>query len=449
MRLFPRLLFCCLPFFLHQLAASQTADPQLLAEINKIKAIDNHSHPPRVVAPGEKDDEFDALPCDPLEPTDPTTISRPANPQFLAAWKALYDYPYSDDAFEHEQELLKKKQEVMKQQGDNFPNWVLDRLGIETELANRVAMGRGLQPPRFRWVPFDDALLLPLNNASVANETPDRKFFYSREEMLLKRYVTARKLSAMPPTLQEFTTKVVTPTLEDQKSHGAVAIKFEAAYLRSLDFGPVVADHAQQLNDAQQIYSRYVKSGIPPKADYLRLQDYLFRYIAREAGRLGLPVHIHTGGGCGGYFMLSGANPVLLEGVLNDASLRKTNFVLLHGGAGAFTKYVDYLLMKPNVYADFSEQTWLISTRKLSEVVRDFLEWYPEKVLFGTDLYPNTPEINWEEIGWQTTQSGREALAIALTGMMQDGEITHVRALQLAHMVLHDNAAKLYGWPLD
>ena len=102
--------------------------------------------------------------------------------------------------------------------------------------------------------------------------------------------------------------------------------------------------------------------------------------------------------------------------------------------------------MKPNVYADFSEQTWLISTRALSQVIRDFLEWYPEKIMFGTDLYPNTPEIDWESIGWQTSHSAREALAIALTGMMQDGEITRERALEIAHMVLHDNAAKLYGW---
>ncbi len=132
--------------------------------------------------------------------------------------------------------------------------------------------------------------------------------------------------------------------------------------------------------------------------------------------------------------------------MLNDPSLRKTNFVLIHGGAARFRKYMDYLLMKPNVYTDFSEQTWLISTRRLSENIRDLLEWYPEKVMFGTDLYANTPEISWEEIGWQTTQSAREALAIALTGMMQDGEITRERALELAHMALHDNAAKLYGW---
>ena len=430
-----------LPVLLAGALRAQNADPQLLAEINKIKAIDNHSHPPKLVSPGEKDDDFDALPCDPLEPSDPTTISRPENPQYLAAWKALYNYPYNDHSPEHVRELLAIKQKVMQEQGDNFPNWVLDQLGIETELANRVVLGRGLQPPRFRWVPFDDALMYPLKTSTLASETPDRKFFFQRETMLLRRYMKDVNLEVLPSTLQEYVAKIVTPILELQKKNGAVAIKFEAAYLRSLDFGP-----AEPLEAVQQFYLHYVKSGVPPHPDYLRLQNFLFRYIAREAGRLGLPVHIHTGGGCGTYFMLMGSNPALLESVLNDPSLRKTNFVLLHGGAGPFIKYVSYLLMKPNVYADFSEQTWLISTRKLSEVLRDFLEWYPEKVLFGTDLYPNTPEINWEEIGWQTTQSGREALAIALTGMIQDGQITRERALELAHMVLHDNAAKLYDW---
>jgi hypothetical protein len=156
---------------------SQTADPQLLAAINKIRAIDNHSHPPKLVAAGEKDDDYDALPCDPLEPSDPTTVTRPENPQFLAAWKALYGYRYSDRTPEHLRELLQAKQKVRQQQGDNYPNWVLDQLAIETEFANRVAMGRGLQPPRFRWVPFVDALMFPLNNTAVANETPDRKIF--------------------------------------------------------------------------------------------------------------------------------------------------------------------------------------------------------------------------------------------------------------------------------
>jgi hypothetical protein len=421
-------------------AAAQSPDPQLLADIQQIKAIDNHSHPPKLVNPGEKDTEFDALPCDPLEPSMPTTISRPENPQYLAAWKALYGYRYNDAAPEHVKELLEAKKKIMQEQGDNYANWVLDHLGIETEFANRVAMGRGLQPPHFRWVPFDDALMFPLDNSDLGAESPDRKIFFPRETSLLQRYLKDLGLNSVPATLQEYTAKVITPTLQSQKRNGAVAIKFEAAYLRSLDFGPT-----ESMQAVQSIYQRFAHGGVPPRADYTRLQNFLLRYIAREAGRLGMAVHFHTGGGCGTYFQLMGSNPALLESVLDDPELRKTTFVLLHGGAGAFTKYVSYLLMKPNVYTDFSEQTWLISTRALSQVIREWLEWYPEKVLFGTDLYPNTPEINWEEIGWQTSQSGREALAIALTGMMQDHEITEARAFQLARMVLHDNAAKLYA----
>src|ERR1051326_3689682 len=110
------LLLCSL--FVAGALRAQNADPQLLAEINKIKAIDNHSHPPKLVASGEKDDDFDALPCDTLEPSNPTTISRPENPQFLAAWKALYGYKYDDRSPEHVRELLAAKQKVMQEQGD-------------------------------------------------------------------------------------------------------------------------------------------------------------------------------------------------------------------------------------------------------------------------------------------------------------------------------------------
>src|SRR5471032_621762 len=188
---------------------AQNADPQLLAEIQKIKAIDNHSHPPKLVSAGEKDDDFDALPCDPLEPSDPTTITRPENPHYLAAWKALYNYPYNDRSPEHVKELLQAKQKIMQEQGDNFPNWVLDQLGIETELANRVALGRGVQPPRFRWVPFDDALMFPLKNSMLASETPDRKFFFQREIMLLRRYLKDLNLDGLPGTLPEYLSNVI------------------------------------------------------------------------------------------------------------------------------------------------------------------------------------------------------------------------------------------------
>lgn len=415
-------------------------DPTLLREINQIKAVDNHSHPPALDGPkGEKDDDFDALPCDPLEPTDAGLMFREDNPVYIKAWQAMFGYKYSDFKPEHVKELIAAKERVKQREGENYPNWVLDQLGIETELANRVVLGRGLQPPRFRWVAFDDILLFPLNNASLAAQSPDRKVFFGREDLLFKRYLKQLGVGASPPTLAEYTAQIVTPLLELQRKNGAVAIKFEAAYLRSLDFEP--ASEA----DAAAIYARNIKGGIPADSEYKTLQDYLFRYVAREAGRLGLVVHLHTGGGCGGYFRMEGANPLLLDSVFNDPTLRKTNFVMLHGGAGGFEQLVPYLLMKPNVYADFSEQTWMTSPRHIAASVRFMLEFYPNKVLFGTDLYPFEPQVNWEETGYQTATAGRTALAIALTGMLQDGEITREEASDFAHKVMRDNAIKLYG----
>jgi hypothetical protein len=69
------------------------------------------------------------------------------------------------------------------------------------------------------------------------------------------------------------------------------------------------------------------------------------------------------------------------------------------------------------------------------------LEWHPEKVLFGSDAYSdaNTPLSDYEEKQWLVTDKARRALAIALTGMLGDGEITRERAKEIAHMVMRDS----------
>ena len=417
----------------------QTApDPSLLSEINKIKAVDNHTHVSKVVSPGEKDEDFDALPCDAIEPGADTLMARPENPQFLEAWQKMYGYKYNDHDPAHVRELIAAREKVMREQGDNFPAWVLDQLGIQYMFANRVAMGRGLNATRFLWVPFDDALMSPLNPQSV-QDTPDRKVFYEREAIILKKYMAAANVTALPATLDGYIAQVIVPTLEQQKKAGAPAIKFEAAYLRSLDFGQ------PELPEAQRIYQQSTSGGVPNRQEVLRVQDVLFRAIAREAGRLGLAVHIHTGTGCGTYFDVAGSRPTQLGSVLDDPSLRKTIFVLVHGGSGPYTHETSFLMGKPNVYADFSEQDALIPPRALSAVIREWLEWFPEKVLYGTDLAPGPPQIDWDVIGYSTNLTARKALAIALTGMVNDGEITRERALEIAQMVLRGNALKLYG----
>lgn len=96
-------------------------------------------------------------------------------------------------------------------------------------------------------------------------------------------------------------------------------------------------------------------------------------------------------------------------------------------------------MSKSNVYADFSGLTFLLYPRALGEVRRNWLEFHPDRVLFGTDAFALTPELGWEEVGWLAASTARRALALALTGMMNDGEITRDRALELARMVSCEN----------
>ncbi len=440
MRRLPVLLILLLIAGPTRVLSQSAVDRDLLNEINKIKAIDNHAHPVKYVAPGEPPDtEFDALPLDVITPFPLPVRLNPTNPEFIRAWHDLYRYSHNDTSEAHLRELMAAKQNVLKQNSDRTPAWILDQLNIETMFANRVAMGRGLASPRFVWVPFDDALIFPLSNEAAKRFNQDYKGFYPAEEKLLKRYLSDLNVRALPASLDAYLKQVVTPTLERQKKNGAVAIKYEAAYLRKLDFD----DPNEAV--ARATYTRFVRGGEPSARDYKALQDFLFFYIAREAGRLGLAVHIHCIEGAGGFYRQSGSNPLLLETAFNDPTLRKTNFVVVHGGY-PFTKEMGSLLSKPNVYADFSAQTFFTYPRELSEILRNWLEFYPDKVLFGTDAFSFGPEVDWGEVAWLSNTTARQALALALTVMMNDGEIDRARALELARMVLHDNAAKLYGF---
>ena len=426
------------PLALH---AQRAPDPELLSYIRALRAIDNHAH---VVRPVPDDREYDALPFTLLPPPPPGVngdpfLLRPEYPMFVKAWKTLYGYPYGDAAPEHVKEVPVLKAKKLAEQGAAFPAWVLDKQGIDIVLANRVAMGPELQAPRFRWVPYADALIFPLDNSAAKASNADYAAFYPAEEKLLQRYMVDAGVRALPATLEEYCRSVVTPTLERQKAAGAVAEKFEAAYLRWLDFGP-----ATEI-DAARIYAQYVKGGPPPAAAYKTLQDYLFGYVAREAGRLGLAVHIHVSSNGGPNYDQRGGDPRLLTWVFNEPSLRKTNFVILHAGFPEFRQTTS-LLSKPNVYADFSGLAYYAGVDAQAEVLRSWLSQWPEKVLFGTDGSPDSPAIGWEETSWIASQTAREALAIALTRMIDDGEITRTQAPELARMVLRDNAKRLYGF---
>jgi hypothetical protein len=425
-------------FLLPAASFAQRIDPAIAQQIASIQSIDNHAHP--VLAPplDTTDRDFDALPVDSLEAQSDPLAYRPDFPLLGDAWKALYNFttppPLDTEAMK---KLNAVRQAIATEQGEHFPAWVLTKSGSSTMLANRMSMGRGVEPPQFRWVPYVDALLFPLDNTGMANASPDRKAFFALEDKVRARYLKDSAQAALPSTLDGYLKQVVTATLERQKAGGAVAEKFEVAYLRSFDFSD------PPRSEAERIYAKWLGRGRPDDAEYKLLQDFLFRYIAIECGRLGMPVHLHANAGAGSYFNINGVNPLLLEPLFNDPRLRKTNFVLLHGG-WPYIREIGALLQKPNVYLDISNQSLFVPPHTQAQWLREWLEFVPEKVLFGSDGYPYSDTLGWPESTWIASHNARQALGIALTAMLDDGEIDHKRAAELARLVLRGNAESLY-----
>ncbi len=412
-------IYCLLSFLIFiiifcESCAQTIPDPVLLEQIAKIKAIDNHSH----ILPATANQGTEEEPADLLgkPPFDFPVNLRFDNPHWIGAWRDLYGYKYNDMEREHLTLLFKEKQRIKREQGENYPTWVLDKLGIETALVYWQELGLGQTPPRFYWVPLADDFLHPFSGIIY--------------------YTSDIKPAA---TLEEYTKNVVTPAIESFKQEGAIAIKFWPAYDRPLNFEKVSSV------EAASVYEQLLGEKEVSISEQRKLEDYLFRYITQEAGRLDLIVHINTGMGSGPYFNISGSNPMLLESVFNDLDQRNTKFVIIYGG-WPFDKEAGAMLKKPNVYADFSAQAFLRSTHALSKTIRSWLEWHPEKVLFGTEAHRVSTLIDWEEVAWLCTNSARNALAIALTEMMNDGQISRNRAFELAEMVLRTNALRLYNF---
>ena len=401
---------------------------RLLEKIKTIKIFDHHAHP------GYGDDsDVDA------QATPPEHLplrERSTNPELVAAVKALFDYPYSDMSEGHMRWLQERSSAAEKAGGTAYWDRILDQCGIESTVANRVAMASYLNPKRFRWVFFMDSVLFPFDNKTVIAENPDEGVYIPLQEKVLHRYLQQAGLSRLPGTFDAYLA-FVSRILEENEKKGGIAEKFEAAYFRSLYF----ADPPRQA--AAAVYQKYRSGGVPTPEDYKTFQDYVFRYLVTEGGRLHLPVHIHTAVGEGDYFSLRKGDVLNLENIVKDPRYLNTTFVLIHGGYPYFREVIWLAAMK-NVYLDSSEFETLEYPSEMKNVLKLWLETYPDKITFGSDAYPYSAALGSEETYWLGVYSARDALAAALAEMVASNEVTEDKALEIAHGYLHDNAVRLY-----
>jgi hypothetical protein len=411
----------------------QTYD-RMLPQIRQIAIFDDHGHPGFA-----EDTDVDAMAVGPSHP--PFRI-RSGNPELIDAAKSLFSYPYSDDSPEHFKWLVAKKAEMRQNQpGYQYFDGILDKLNVETMMANRVAMPAYLDPKRFHWVFFVDSFLFPLDNSDLTERNIDEGVYIPMQEKLLKRELAQAGLTALPGNFAAYLA-FVSKVLGQNRAHGGVAIKFEIAYFRSLHFED--PPEAQ----AAGIYNRYHAGGKPSAAEHAAFEDFMFRYLLREAGRLHLAMQIHTAVGTGDFFSLTGGNVLNLENVLRDPRYNNVNFVLLHGGY-PFQEQAIWLGARENVYLDSSLMGLYLYPADLAEVLRHWLLLYPDKVVFGSDAFPFSEAIGAEECDWLAIESARKALAAALSRMIINGEVSEAQALKFAHGYLHDNAARIYPAPKE
>ncbi|HVS89243.1 MAG TPA: amidohydrolase family protein [Candidatus Acidoferrum sp.] len=403
---------------------------RLLKQIDQIPIYDNHSH-----ATFPDDSDMDAMASSPDEST--VMRLRDTNPEFVTAAKALFGYPYEDFQPEHAKWLIDKKKAQEKERGTAYFDGILDALNVETCLANRVAMAPYLDPKRFHWVFFVDSFLFPFDNHAQAAKNGDLGVYIPLQEKVLQRYRKQENVSALPADLKGYE-EFVRQTLEDNQKQGGVAMKFEAAYFRSLYFSDPPRERAEA------IYAKYHAGGAPSDEEYRTFQDYIFRVLIDQAGKLNLPVHFHSAVGIGDYFSLRNGNPLNLENVLRDPRYRKVNFVLIHGGY-PYTLEMIWLTAAKNVYTDSSLVGYYVYPSELKNILKQWISLYPEKIMFGSDAFPFNEAVGAEETFWLAVRSARTAVAAALAELVAEGAVSEEKALELARMYLHDNAAKLYG----
>lgn len=402
---------------------------RLLPQIEKIPMFDHHAHPSFA-----DDPDVDAMAA---PPGSAALRERDTNPELVAAAKALWGYPYNDLSPEHAKWLIQKKAEVKKQRGNAYFSDILDKLNIQKGVANRAMMADYLDPKRFLWVFFADSFMWPFDNQRETARNSDQQVYIPLQEKMLHRWMQQEGVAKLPAKFSDYLA-FVSRTLEDNQKKGGIAMKFEVAYFRSTKFSDPTREQAED------IYSRFAGGGIPDETEYRTFQDYIFRYLVREGGRLHLAVHVHSAVGIGDYFNLSESNILNLENILRDPRYANTTFVMIHGGY-PYDRQAIWLAAIKNVYMDTSETEILLYPSEFKKLLKQWLETFPDKVTFGTDCFPYNDALGAEESYWLGVQSTRTALAAALAEMISEGEVSEAQALQLAHGYLHDNAANLYG----
>jgi uncharacterized protein len=209
---------------------------------------------------------------------------------------------------------------------------------------------------------------------------------------------------------------------------GAIAFKSVIAYRSGLDVEPVSESAARRDFETHRSAS---------EREQKVFRDFLLCHTLDVARERGIWLHIHAAVGDPD-IVYERANPARLYPLLHSERFRTNRVVLIHGGWPWVGEAAAMVAILPNVYLDISEGA-LYGMPNVRQRIMEALEACPyAKILYGAD--GALPEALW--IG---AKRFKQVLARVLADLSDEGFCSLAQARDAARMILHDNAARMYG----
>jgi predicted TIM-barrel fold metal-dependent hydrolase len=215
-----------------------------------------------------------------------------------------------------------------------------------------------------------------------------------------------------------------------------VGIKFAQAYGRSLEF------RRTEEGDAEAALRRITADGRSASpSDIVVLQDFLAFALTDRAGRVDLPVVIHTGLQAGNYNRVTNANPLLLQELI--AANPRTRFDLFHGGTPWVREIAVLAKYFPHVFLNMA---WMhvISPTQARAALAEWLDMVPNSKIFGFG-----GDYSIVEKVYGHLKIARENIALVLSAKVREGAWSRADASMVARRLMHDNPVEFYRLDLE
>ncbi len=217
---------------------------------------------------------------------------------------------------------------------------------------------------------------------------------------------------------------------EEYQGRGARGIKLAHAYRRTL--------HSERVSAvvASAIYDRALRGKRPSAAEIKQLEDHIIFFLAGLCAETGLIFDMHTGVQTN-WGRIPDSDPLLLLPLIH--AHRSVRFNLYHAGypysreMGMLGKHC------PNVWLNMA-WVYVITMEGGRRSLSEWIDLVPGYRLlgFGSD-------VGWPELIYGHLLMARSCIADVLAEKVQRDFLSRRAAMDLARMMLHDNAVELYG----